>query len=122
MDSPAALLATWVTDRAGLERFAAQAPAVTDDQPRIEYAPWVRSDEITRVLPALLALGSPVPLEGADALASLRLNDQRQRLQRFYQVGLSAYRGQRDTWARQVQGVMREDGSNPYYRWFLGMP
>jgi len=82
----------------------------------------VRSDEITRVLPALLALGSPVPLEGADALASLRLNDQRQRLQRFYQVGLSAYRGQRDTWARQVQGVMREDGSNPYYRWFLGMP
>ena len=122
VDSPAALLATWVTDRAGLERFAAQAPAVTDDQPRIEYAPWVRSDEITRVLPALLALGSPVPLEGADALASLRLNDQRQRLQRFYQVGLSAYRGQRDTWARQVQGVMREDGSNPYYRWFLGMP
>jgi hypothetical protein len=45
--SAAALLATWVTDRAGLERFAANAPAVTDDQPRIEYAPWVRSKEIT---------------------------------------------------------------------------
>ena len=41
--SPAALLATWVTDREGLVRFAADAPAVTDDQPRIEYAPWVRS-------------------------------------------------------------------------------
>ena len=122
IDSPAALLATWVTDRAGLERFAEQAQAVTDDQPRIEYAPWVRSDEITRVLPALLALGTPVPLEGADTLLRLRLDDQRQRLQRFYQVGLSAYRGQRESWARQVQGVMREDGNNPYYRWFLGMP
>ena len=35
--STAALLATWVTDRAGLERFTAGALAVTDDQPRIEY-------------------------------------------------------------------------------------
>src|SRR6185295_9208861 len=40
--SPAALLATWVTDRAGLEAYAAGAPPVTDDRPRIEHASWVR--------------------------------------------------------------------------------
>jgi spermidine synthase len=38
IDSPAALLATFVTDRTGLLRFAANAPAVTDNHPRIEYA------------------------------------------------------------------------------------
>jgi spermidine synthase len=64
--SAAALLATWVTDRTGLERFAADAPAVTDDQPRIEYAPWVRSKEITRVLPALLDLYQPPTLVNAE--------------------------------------------------------
>jgi hypothetical protein len=32
--SPAALLATWITDRAGLERYAAAALPVTDDRPR----------------------------------------------------------------------------------------
>jgi len=32
--SPAALLATWVTDRAELERYADGAPAVTDDRIR----------------------------------------------------------------------------------------
>ncbi|PRA71408.1 spermidine synthase [Pseudomonas sp. MYb187] len=122
IDSPASLLATWVTDRAGLERYAGTTPAVTDDQPRIEYAPWVRSDEIIRVLPELLALYSPPPLQGDDSLFRLRLNEQRQRLLRFYQVGLTAYRGQRETWARQVREVARDDGQNPYLRWFLGMP
>jgi spermidine synthase len=34
--SPAALLATWVTDRQGLESYAGDAPPVTDDHPRIE--------------------------------------------------------------------------------------
>ncbi|UVM57234.1 fused MFS/spermidine synthase [Pseudomonas sp. B21-012] len=122
IDSAASLLATWVTDRDGLERYAGDVAAVTDDQPRIEYAPWVRSDEITRVLPALMALSSPVPIQGADSLFRLQLGEQRQRLQRFYQVGLTAYRGQREAWARQVREVAREDGQNPYFRWFLGLP
>ncbi|MDG9881842.1 fused MFS/spermidine synthase [Pseudomonas sp. GD04058] len=121
VDSPAALLATWVTDRHGLERFAGDAAAVTDDQPRIEYAPWVRSDEIVRVLPGLLALATPVPLENADSLLKLQIADQRRRLLRFYEVGLTAYRGQRERWARQVPEVLREDAGNPYYRWFLGL-
>src|SRR6185436_8582249 len=35
IESPEALLATWITDRGGLERFAADAPPVTDDRPLI---------------------------------------------------------------------------------------
>ncbi|MGT2490455.1 hypothetical protein ACU4GD_07745 [Cupriavidus basilensis] len=65
INSPAALLATWVTGREGLERCAAGAPAVTDDRPLIEYAGWVRRDEISRVLPALLDLHVAPPLRGA---------------------------------------------------------
>ncbi|MDH5429102.1 MAG: spermidine synthase, partial [Nitrospirota bacterium] len=44
--SPEALLATWVTDRSGLETYAGDALPITDDQPRIEYADWVHSDEL----------------------------------------------------------------------------
>lgn len=118
--SLAALLATWVTDRQGLERFAGDAAAVTDDRPRIEYAPWVRANEITRTLPALLREASEPPLANADPTLSASVKDQRQRLLRFYQMSLNAYRGDRQAWAREQREVIREDGANPYYRWFLG--
>lgn len=121
ISSPAALLATWVTDRAGLERYAAAALPVTDDQPRIEYAPWVRRNEITRVLPQLLALRSEPPLQHSDAAFDAKLADQRARLLRFYSVGLHAYNGKRDAWAREIKQVMHDDAGNPYYRWFLGI-
>jgi len=118
--SAAALLATWVTDRAGLERFAADAPAVTDDQPRIEYAPWVRSKEITRVLPALLDLYQPPTLVNADAGFSERMETHRQRLMQFYRASLHAYDGDRDAWGRDIREVMQGDRANPYFRWFVG--
>lgn len=119
--SPAALLSTYITDRAGLERFAGQALAVTDDQPLIEYAPWVRSNEITRVLPALLGLRQPPVLSHGNDDFQARLDGQQKRLARFYEVGLHAYRGERQAWAEGMREVMREDGGNPYYRWFLGV-
>ena len=118
--SAAALLATWVTDRAGLERFAADAPAVTDDQPRIEYAPWVRSKEITRVLPALLDLYQPPTLVNADGGFSERMETHRQRLMQFYRASLHAYDGDRDAWGRDIREVMQGDRANPYFRWFVG--
>jgi hypothetical protein len=118
--SAAALLATWVTDRAGLERFAADAQPVTDDQPRIEYAPWVRAREITRVLPVLLDLRSAPPLVNADAGFIERMNAHQQRLMQFYRASLHAYEGNRDAWARDAREVLRGDGGNPYYRWFGG--
>ncbi|MBK5529619.1 fused MFS/spermidine synthase [Pseudomonas sp. TH06] len=118
--SAAALLSTWVTDRAGLERFAADAPAVTDDQPRIEYAPWVRAKEITRVLPALLDLYQPPTLVNADAGFNERMQAHRQRLMQFYRASLHAYDGDRDAWGRDIREVMQGDGGNPYFRWFTG--
>jgi predicted membrane-bound spermidine synthase len=122
VDSVEALLATWVTDRAGLERYAGDAPAVTDDHPRIEYAPWVRSKEIARVLPALLALRSAPPLENAVPSVQASVNDYWLRLRRFYDLSLHAYRGDRQAWARDARQVAMDDGENPYYRWFLGAP
>ena len=119
IDSAATLLATWVTDRQGLERFAADAPAVTDDQPHIEYAPWVRAKEITRVLPALLDLRTPVPLVNADATFTRTLRAEQQRLMQFYRASLHADDGDRDAWGRDIREVLQQDSANPYYRWFI---
>jgi predicted membrane-bound spermidine synthase len=118
--SAAALLSTWVTDRAGLEIFAASAPAVTDDQPRIEYAPWVRAKEISRVLPALLDLYKTPSLVNADAGFNERMETHRQRLMQFYRASLHAYDGDRDAWGRDIREVMQGDRANPYFRWFVG--
>ncbi|WP_395607385.1 fused MFS/spermidine synthase [Pseudomonas sp. B22129] len=120
IDSAATLLATWVTDREGLERFAANALAVTDDRPRIEYAPWVRSKEITRVLPALLGLRVPAPLVNAHASFIRTQAAEQQRLMQFYRASLHAYDGDREAWGRDLREVLREDAANPYYRWFGG--
>ncbi|MGF6691809.1 spermidine synthase [Metapseudomonas resinovorans] len=120
VDSVSALLATWVTDRAGLEQYAANAKPVTDDRPRIEYAAWVRPKEITRVLPELLALRTPPPLLNADAGLRGAVEDDWQALGRFYAVTLHAYNGNRQAWARGMQHLVQQDGDNPYYRWFIG--
>jgi spermidine synthase len=120
ISSPAALLATWVTGRAGLERYAHGAPAVTDDKPRIEYAPWVRPGEFARVLSRLLALHTDPPLRGADQVFTAAVAGERERLLRFYEAGLHAYRGERTLWAQAIARVLREDGDNPYYRWTVG--
>jgi hypothetical protein len=60
------------------------------------------------------------PLRGADAAFLAEAADERARLLRFYDVGLHAYNGERELWAREMNWVMREGGRNPYYRWFVG--
>ncbi len=120
ISSPAALLATWVTGREGLERYAGNARAVTDDYPRIEYAPWVRPKEIARTLPNLLALRTVPPLAGADAALREEIDRQRQALLDFYTAGIAAYNGDRDVWSAAIQRVLAADGKNPYYRWIIG--
>jgi predicted membrane-bound spermidine synthase len=118
--SPAALLATWVTDRAGLERFAGTARAVTDDRPSIEYGAWVRPQEIVRVLPALREVATEPPIIGADDAVRANVRSERMSLWQFYHAGLRAYAGDRAGWERQMQAVAGKVGANPYYRWFGG--
>jgi spermidine synthase len=118
--SAAALVATWVTDRAGLERYAGDALAVTDDRPRIEYGPWVLPGDFSRTLSHVLGVRSEPPLENADEAFRARVADARERLLSFYEAGLYAYAGDREGWGQSMQRVMAAEPANPYYRWALG--
>ncbi len=120
ISSPAALMALWITDRAGLERYIGDALPVTDDQPRIEYADWVRNDEIQRVLPKLIVLRTDPPLRGADSAFLKAIATERQRLLLFYQAALNAQSGYPELWAHDMQLVRDGDSENAYYQWFAG--
>ncbi len=111
--SPASLLATWVTDRAGLEYYAADALPLTDDRPRIEYAPRVRENEFPNVLARLLALSSPPPLYGADEASRAAIQTEHTTPQTFYGAAPDAYRRDRDAWQEDIDSVMRDDAHNP---------
>jgi spermidine synthase len=119
VSSPAALLATYVTDRAGLERIALHAPPTTDDRPRIEYAAWLRSGEFSRVLPRLLAQHTDPPVVGASESLTAAIANERHRLMDFYQAGLDAYSGHLELWGEKMREVFAEGESNPYYSWFV---
>jgi hypothetical protein len=101
VDSPQALLATWITDRAGLARYAGNAAAVTDDQPRIEYAPWVRPREITGAAGCWRCARHRRCRCAAPGFAGA-VNDQWLTLQRFYSLSLHAYNGNCQAWAREA--------------------
>ncbi|WP_429302543.1 fused MFS/spermidine synthase [Paraburkholderia sp. GAS199] len=118
--SPAALLATYITDRAGIAYYAADARAVTDDQPRIEYATWVRPDAFPTTLAHLLALHAEPPLQHADDTFRRDMQASRDALHSFYAAGLDAYHGDREAWARDLGDALRSDPDNAYYRWLVG--
>lgn len=117
VNSPTSLLATYVTDRGGLERYAGDAPPVTDDRPRIEYAPWLRNGEFSRVLERVAGLRSPIPLK-ADAATRKAVEEERQRLWAFYKAGQYAYTGQGDRWEALMRRLLPFVRSNRYYQWF----
>ena len=116
IESPEALLATWVTDRAGLERFAGDAAPVTDDRPLIEHAAWVRRGELQRVLPRLLALATDVPLRPGDPLRPA-VEAERRELLAFYRYSLHAMAGERDEAGAALREALARDPRNPYYLW-----
>ncbi len=121
--SPAALLASYVADREGLERYARGALATTDDRPRIEYAAWLRPGEFYRVLPRVLATGTRAPtIVNASESFRAEVGAEARRLMDFYQAGLDAYAGEEGAWAEGMRRVSTEDGSNPYYSWFAQAP
>lgn len=116
--SPAALLATWITDSQGLAAFAGEAAPVTDDRPTIEYAPWVRRGEFAPVLVELFALRGEVPVIGGDDLFRAELRRERDLLDMFYQAGIYAYIGDRRGWKSQMDALAAAGAGNAYYDWF----
>lgn len=120
ISSPGALLATWVTGREGLERYTDGILPVTDDHPRIEYSSWVRTNEILRALPELLALKNDPPLIGSSRELSSEVSIEQENLMMFYAAGLDAYKGNRQAWARDIGDVLKRDSDNPYYLWLIG--
>jgi len=120
ISSPAALLATYVTDRAGLEGYVAGAPAVTDDRPLIEHAGWMRSGEFVRVLPRIMSFRRPVPLATADPTLEAAIEAERRRLMTFYQASLHHYAREPAKAGPLLERVLGDDPENPYFRWFVG--
>jgi len=118
VESPEAALATFVTDRNGLERYAAGAPPVTDDRPLIEHAAWVRRGEFVRVLPRLLELSSDVPLPPGDPLRPA-VEAERRELVGFYRAALLEMEGRTEEASRALAEPLRRDPDNPYYRWVV---
>lgn len=118
--SAADLVATWVSDRAGLEHYAGDAPAVTDDRPRIEYGPWVLPGDFPLTLTQVFGMRGEPPLTNADAAFQDRVATARDALLSFYQAGLSAYQGDREGWGRIMRYVFEVEPDNPYYRWAVG--
>jgi len=116
--TPANLLATYITDRRGLEIYVGDALPVTDDRPRIEYASWIRPREITRILPKLLALREPPPVRATSGEKAL-IEGSYQRLADFYEISLLAYAGDRKTWAEKATAFTLAGEPNAYYDWFF---
>jgi len=115
--SPAALLATWVTDRDGLLKFAGDAPPVTDDRPRIEVAPWLRPGEMARILPAVVAVTTDPPLVGGDAGFRDEVSRYRGELGLLFQALQAFNAGDRAMAAASLRRLRMADPDNPYYRW-----
>jgi spermidine synthase len=119
IESAAALLATWITDRRGLESYAGDARAVTDDRPVIEHGAWLRRGEFDRVLPRVLRVATDVPLGLHDPLRA-EVDDERRELLAFYRFALHVNAGDRAQAAVALQEVRGRDPANPYYLWMVG--
>ena len=117
IDSAAAVLATWVTDRDGLVAFVDGAPPVTDDRPRIEVAPWLRPGEMARVLPAVAALATDPPLEGADAGFKAAVNHHRGELGLLFQALQASLEGNQALMRESLRRLRASAPDNPYYAW-----
>jgi predicted membrane-bound spermidine synthase len=118
IQSPQAMLATYVTDRIGLESYVQDAPAVTDDRPLIEYADWVRPGELVRVLPKVMRTHTPLPLPKTDPWQT-EIEQEQYNLWRFYQAELSLYQGEPNDWYYQISQVLQADPTNLYYQWIF---
>jgi len=117
VESAAALLATWVTDRDGLVAFAADAPPVTDDRPRIEVAPWLRPGEMARVLPAVLETTTDPPLLNADDEFVADVDSYRGQLGLLFRALQASLEGEDEIQRESLRRLRAAAPDNPYYAW-----
>jgi spermidine synthase len=113
------LLATYVTDRDGLESYAGGALPVTDDRPRIEHAGWVREGEFPRVLQRIAELRSEPRLVSTDPAVKDDVELARHKLWTLYRAAYYAYAGKADRWEAMIRRLGPEMRENPYFRWFV---
>jgi spermidine synthase len=113
------LLATYVTDRNDLEKYAGDVPPVTDNCPRIEYAGWVREGEFPRVLMRIAKLRSDPLLIGANSTLKDDVALARHKLWTLYRAGYYVYTGEADRWESMIKRLAPEMRDNPYFRWFV---
>ena len=102
-----------------MARFANDAPAVTDDQPRTEYATWVRPGEFSRTFAHLRRFRSDPRLKDPGQAFNAALATEREQLDTFYSAGISTYTGDRAQYARDITRLMQAAQNNPYYGWFV---
>ena len=122
VESAAAALATWVTDRAGLAAFVGSAPPVTDDRPRIEVAPWLRPGEMARVLPAVVAVTTDPPLAGASPEFEAEVHRHRGHLGLLFQALQASLEGDRARSGASLARLRASAPDNPYYAWIAPGP
>ena len=115
--TPADLLATYVTDRDGLEDYARDALPVTDDRPRIEYAHWIRKNELNHILPKLLAYREAPPVAASSAEKG-QIEASYGQLAEFYEIWLLALARDEAFFAR-MEAFARSAKPNAYFGWFL---
>jgi len=67
----------------------------------------------------LLHLTTEPPLRGATPELRQSIGAERIRLFAFYAGGLAAYKRDRARSKQLLDGVLKEDPENPYFRWFV---
>jgi spermidine synthase len=118
VDSPEAILATYICDQTGLKVYAADAPPVTDDRPRIEYGEWVVPGDFQRTFTNMMDLQTEPELINADGEFVSEVAEQRLVLHTFYASAFAASARDEETWKRQLASVLSHAPNNPYFRWF----
>jgi len=121
INSSAALLSTYVTDRAGLQRYVGNTPPTTDDRPRIEYGAWVLPSDFGKTLSLMIEERSAPSLRNTDELFVTEMNAERDVLLNFYQAGLYALAHDQPSWQKIMAIILRRAPANPYYRWSVSV-
>jgi hypothetical protein len=132
---PPALLATFLMDRAALERYAGSVPAITDDHPRIEFflpvdlrARIPTASELPDLFERVIDARSPdpslgrildVPPERREAVLE-EVRSYRAAMVACYEAEIARGRGLEWKSAEGHEAAVARDPANDYFLFFLG--